>query len=333
MILALVLILVVINAASRKEFYEPFFQASAVGSSAVGSDHEPTSPLSNSSPGELDITEADRQRAFEAASRLSAQEQVQKARSLLGLDQAQRDDLLIEAIIAEAEKRVVDGTVWRSSDRDALRLRLLQAGQSEQLHGEAPAIVGVLSLLQQPDAFRGQRVRMEGRIARLQRISEGSDHDDPLPDYWQLWIRPSGGTDRPLIALVTSIPDSLADFTEGEGSKNDPYVMVQGTFFKRLAYRSSLGADLAPVVIGRLWQPQPPAAVADSEPQDASSNSIAVLAIVGSSIGLGVLVAALVMWRTATSAKHTRQIRQESEATSLDLPVGFDEEPSNPNHD
>lgn len=356
MILALVLVMVVINAASQPEFYEPFFQAGAVDPGSVSSTSVSSTSV-NSTESLMVIPEDIRQRSVEVAASFSDQQQVSVARSLMRFQNGERDpslmaemdqipvkrvdleiDALIDSLIAETEKRVIDGAVWRSSDRDALRLRLIRVGQTSVHRKPRPAaVVGVLSLLQQPEAFRGQPVRIIGRIARVDSIREGSGKNDPLPDYWQLWLQPSSGADRPVVVLVTSIPDEIASFNEGGPASDAPKVVVQGTFFKRLAYQSSVGADLAPVVVGRIWQPT---SRADSSTRQLGTGSgggdvnlIGPIAIVAAAIGLGIVLAGLVVWRTSASAKRTRRIRRDSEAAAFEVPSGFDAILASPKHE
>ncbi|KAA1259679.1 hypothetical protein LF1_22140 [Rubripirellula obstinata] len=353
MILALVLVMVVINAAAKPEFYQPFFVPPAVDPASLNQ-ASLLDPSKASKP-EVEIPEQVRQQSAEYAASLSADEQISLARSLIrSLDRFQNNEpnpslakqfdqipidraeipldsmtkLLIRSLIVEAEKRVVDGAVWRSGDRDALRLRLLMIGQEIVAANTPPAaIVGVLSLLQQPEAFRGQAVRIHGQVARVQLISEGSNKNDPLPDYWQLWIRPSSGADRPVVALVTSLPDKLKRFhklkrfQEG-GSQNDaPRVVVQGSFFKRLAYQSSIGADLAPVVVGKLWQPESMAAASVGQSKNANEvGTIRPFVVILGAIFVGIVLAGLVVWRTAASAKRARLVRHDRDSDVLIVP-------------
>ena len=337
--LALVLVLVVINAASREAIYQPFFGSdfgsvpfehrTVANEAAVlsetrangnpmrqrGTNQDPF-PLADASgypkdataktkdgenrqgslagmPGQGTLIDAvtlrqDRRLASELSAELSVADQRLGARALIRwranhesgplpwgslpsgplrlrpfLSDAsdttnwRRVDAMIHALTVEAEKRVVDGAVWRGDDRDALRLRLEQSVFPSR--NQEAAVVSVLSLLQQPEVFLGQPVRVVGRVARAQRISESRISEsqskkpvkDPLPDYWQLWLRPLRGADRPMVVLVPSVPEEIARVPMDALLDDGPPVMVQGTFFKRLAYRSSVGADLAPVIIGR----------------------------------------------------------------------------------
>lgn len=356
MILALVLVMVVMNAAAQPEFYQPFFDSptSDPASSKLAA--------SNTSEAKVEIPQEARQQVAQHVTSLSADKQVSLARSLIRtLDRLQNNELdsslqetlglipinsaavppkrlarlLISCLIAEAEKRVVDGAVWRSGDRDALRLRLLMTQQTATNVDLRPAaIVGALPLLQQPEVFRGQRVRIQGKVARVEMIREGATKDDPLPDYWQLWIRPSSGADRPVVALVASVPENLMRFKEGEPDNGAPRVVVDGTFFKRLAYQSSVGADLAPVVVGRLWQPEFAAFAPQGEPAAINQvGGVRPFFVIAGAICAGAILACLVVWRTAVSAKRTRLTRRQRDADVLVVPPGMEDSLVKPNHE
>ncbi len=182
---------------------------------------------------------ADEQRPNPAAERSSAQP--------TSLDRP-RVAAFLAALDDAAASRVVDGSVWRSGDFD-LFYRYLD--QASGLSGEGVATSGVLPLLQQPDVFRNQLVRTSGTVARTERI-EAKENPYGISEYWQLWIRPADGADRPLVAVVPAVPALVESVGPNAITEEGPRVTIVGRFLKRLAYQSALGADLAPVVVGRI---------------------------------------------------------------------------------
>ena len=221
-------------------------------------------------------------------------------------------------VLGEAiSRRVVDGTVWKSGDAGAFYMHLSQAGWFSP---DAVATVGVLPLLQQPDVFRGQLVRIQGRVARSQRF-DAQENAFGVQEYWQLWLRPSHGADRPITVIVPSVPANIgslgAEFGDDESSASavsyddGPRVVVLGKFLKRLSYASARGAELAPAIVGRLIAVPVEADVAVSSvvgnqsPRTASRDWL-ILALAS---GVGLFVAIFAFYRTSVSARRSREFR------------------------
>ncbi len=210
----------------------------------------------------------------------------------------------LSALDSAALNRVVDGSVWRSSDFDAFYLQLAQSGA---LDSAAAVTTAVVPLLQQPEVYRGRLVRVSGVIVKADRM-DATENPHSIDEYWQLWIRPDTGGDRPIVFIVPKLPIPVKESVLQGGQPRTPFV---GRFFKRLAYRSQVGADLAPVVIGRVYAPQRSLRVA--APAPASSNRISnknrfLLTLLIASV-VGVSFAAITMWRTSVAAKRSRELR------------------------
>lgn len=209
----------------------------------------------------------------------------------------------LAALDEEAFSRVVDGSVWRGGDFDAFYRYLDQADQFSET---GVATVGVVSMLQQPDVFRGGRVRIAGSVARAEQVV-AKENDYGVDSYWQLWLRPSDGADRPFVAIVRQVPDSVSEVGADATLEEGPAVTLVGKFLKRLAYPSSAGAELAPVIVGRLTRvPTPQDKRVDSQ-DDRIPNQFWLTLLVA--CGVGVALAALTMWRTKVVAERTRQMR------------------------
>ena len=72
---------------------------------------------------------------------------------------------------------------------------------------------------------------------------EASENVYGIESYWQLWLRPSDGADRPMVVIVPDVDDAVAAVGQGDETEGPP-VIVAGRFLKRLAYTSAMGADL-----------------------------------------------------------------------------------------
>lgn len=218
---------------------------------------------------------------------------------------------LLAALDKAAANRVIDGSVWRSEDFDSFYRTLDAAGQ---LPDSGIATVGVLPLLQQPDVFLNQMVTINGNVALAENL-EASENPYDITDYWRLWIKPAEGADRPFVAFVPDVPRSVAEQVgkagAGTSTKLGVQITVVGRFLKRLAYRSGAGADLAPVVVGRItYAPF----MAGEQPTTPTANSASVSASkfwLFASISClgGIGLAMLLMWRTSVLATKSRNLR------------------------
>ena len=234
---------------------------------------------------------------------------------------------MMTALDEAANNRVVDGSVWRAGDFDSL-YRFLD--QATNVPRRGVVSTGVIPLLQQPDVFRNQWVRVRGGVARVERI-EAQDNPFGFTHYWQLWLRPIDGADRPMVSIVPSIPDSVAAVVDAQSTKLEgPEVAVVGRYLKRLAYQSGIGADLAPVVVGAITsapinQGESPQGL---EPAETAASRPAWWPIVLASL-IGVAFAIGVMWRTAAAAKRARELRtsHRAEPDSFLRELGDNEEP------
>ncbi|EMI19125.1 hypothetical protein, membrane [Rhodopirellula maiorica SM1] len=259
---------------------------------------------------------------------------------------------LIRALDTAAASRVAASGVWQSRDRDAMYRYLDEAqfgfendwaglttaglttagrategtdASAEEASGlqktgkvqatAAPAVpqVGVLPLMQQPDVYLNHVVAFAGRPARVERHAANSN-EYGIAHYWHLWLRPVDGADRPLLAVVNDVPESIANGVfENSESEDAAVLWITGRFLKRLAYRSGAGADSAPVIVGRILT-LPPDAETESATQSNSlvsddGMSRSLWGMILFAVLLGVGLAALAMWRTAVSARQSRQLR------------------------
>ncbi len=125
------------------------------------------------------------------------------------------------------------------------------------------------------------------------------------------------------MAIVPAVGDTVAAVSQAGIEQEGPPVMVAGRFLKRLAYASSMGADLAPVVVGRLVASRPkPAAAVPAENESSTGGRLLLTVSVASLLGLGLAVIGI--WRTTTAARESRRLRtayrENPDFADLDLP-------------
>jgi hypothetical protein len=170
-------------------------------------------------------------------------------------------DLAVTQIDSAITDKVVDGSVWRAGDFDALHAFLDDA---KNIPPSAGPVVSVLPLLQQSDVYRNRIVRARGQVVRSERIDAQSNPYN-IREYWQLWIRPHDGVARPFVVITPTVPPSIAAVGPTGIDDAGPNVWVTGRFLKRLAYQSQAGTDLAPVIVGKLISAESPGSPAEGE--------------------------------------------------------------------
>jgi hypothetical protein len=152
-----------------------------------------------------------------------------------------------------ALERVRDDTVFRSDDGPAwfaiwARLAEEQAGARRPPPARR---VSFAQLFEQPDSFRGRRVRFEGTIRRLQEVAS-PPNDAGIERTWQAWVEPAGGPPTPIVVYFLALPEGMAT-----GMRVDIPAVVEGVFFKRWAYQASDAIRLAPLVMAVSPRPAP----------------------------------------------------------------------------
>lgn len=224
-----------------------------------------------------------------------------------------RLSLLRDALRDAAITRVADGGTWRSMDYDAFFTLIAEA---EAVDGRGARLLGVMPLLQQPDVYRGSVIRVEGTVARSER-KPAQDNPYDVSEYWQLWLLPDDGSRRLIEVIVPDVPESVAAVGPDASLAEGPKVSAVGRFLKRRSYAAASGAELAPVVIGRLVSaPGPSVANAATRPSPLDEDHQFMLRAVGivSTIVIGVAIAVLAMWRSKKMETHVRGLRRSNRA-------------------
>ena len=265
---------------------------------------------------------------------------------------SRQPDRVATAVFDRLNQSVVDGTEYRSGDNDAMQFLLGAAARSRWAFDrvvvdvphaiQVPRQISVTPLLQQPDVYRGTMAEVRGRVARIDRI-DAVDHPlSPGPTF-QVWIRPRSGVDRPVVFCTPNLPASVLRSIGdrfGENVSRGEDVIARGIVLKRLAYRSGVGVDVAPVLVGRLAtrfdssNPMGDNAVGNDAAgnnaagvdaaDDVNAGGIAFyLAIAGL---VGVLAAGTIMMLTRSGERRLQRLRSQSEVdlTHLQTPESID---------
>lgn len=159
---------------------------------------------------------------------------------------------------------VEDNTMFLPAERPAWDelLKLARDTLVEDLAELSIGQVAYAQLVNQPEVYRGEVVRVQGRVIREvhKRAPSGTSG---IGEYFQLAIAPAGGGEWPIIVYALELPKR---FPRGSGL-SEP-VTVDGWFFKNWSYAHEDGLGLAPVIVARTVAWQPPAEPAASARQD-----------------------------------------------------------------
>jgi hypothetical protein len=203
--------------------------------------------------------------------------------------------------------QVSDGSIWKKADHFAFT-RLLEDGIDQTVYlGErqagAPKRVGVIPLLQQPQLYLRTRVAIGGQLARIS-LRQANENPFDVKDYYELWLQPDDGSQRPVAFYTAEIPDSLRPYLETPYLSDGPAMVLEGVYLKRLAFRSAEGSELAPVIVGGMYVDE-----TTNLPIKAPEPSVSIAWLVISSAIIGIGIALAIFLTTRRAALKARSAR------------------------
>lgn len=194
-----------------------------------------------------------------------------------------RKQPLFPGIDASLLDQVRDDTQLRSAELPAFYqlLSVLEKADSRSLHEASAGQKTFLQLFEQPRAYRGDVVRVSGKV-RGAFHRESAKNPEGIKGYYELWIEPEEYT-APIVVDCLDLPAAFP-----LGDKLDQPAHVTGFFFKRWAY---LAQDhemrTAPLVLAKSIQWVPAAAEKNEQPSsDWKEIALAISAALLISIGL-----------------------------------------------
>ncbi len=168
--------------------------------------------------------------------------------SLESLKRAKRWDGFELALDRMLLENIRDASVWRSFERPTLLRHLDRAHQllpKLTTTSQSTPIRSVL-LSASPETYRGSFVRMRGKVVLEPKTNTLEDPYFGTLTYHVLWIDPADESTQPVCLF------SIDPFPWNAASPETSEIEFEGVFLKRLAYRSKRGADVAPLLIGRI---------------------------------------------------------------------------------
>lgn len=204
--------------------------------------------------------------------------------------------------------RVDPAAVWKGADTLAF-YRILEDDPTRPADGLATR-TSVISLVQQPDVYLHRRVMLPASVARAIRRPAASNPFG-VQQYWELWLRPRDGSERPFVMFTCHVSDSVAAIPTDAALVDGPEVLVDGIFLKRIAYQSASGRELAPGIVGTLHEPS---ASSDLSPlaESSSASPQQEILLVAISAVIGCSVAAWIFFQSGTAIARSRVLRQKT---------------------
>ncbi|WP_153557908.1 hypothetical protein [Roseimaritima sediminicola] len=232
-----------------------------------------------------------------------------EAAATLGAVRAENLHALQQALDRVYQAAVLDGTIWRGADADAFYRYLELAAEpgfreTFLMTQPPPRHVGVVPLMQQPQAYLGRAVWMYGRVARAVPV-EAKANPFGVQRYWEVWLRPDDGTERAVILYAPDVPEDVAAVGPEATLMHGPRIAAAGRFLKRRLYGAAGGAAESPVIVGRVWPRQPAAAAPETAPQEPS-----LVWLVGIAAAIGLALAGGLLWHSRVTSRQLRAARR-----------------------
>jgi hypothetical protein len=164
---------------------------------------------------------------------------------------------------------VKDNALFTAAEHEAWFLLWDEARRLSraELAAQANTELTYAQLVNQPDVYRAQPVRVRGRVLR-ESVKPAPKNSLGISKYHQLVLAPAGGGDWPIMIYCLELP---AEFPRGDGLKED--LAMVGLFFKNWSYPYDGGIGLAPVLIAETidWKPPSIQTALNRPPLDSST--------------------------------------------------------------
>jgi len=205
--------------------------------------------------------------------------------------------------------RVDPAAVWTGADTLAF-YRILEDDPTRRVDDGASR-ASVISLIQQPEVYLHRRVLLPASVARAIR-RPAANNPFGVDQYWELWLRPRDGSERPFVMFTRRVSEAIAAIPADAAHTDGPQVWVDGIFLKRIAYQSASGRELAPAIVGTLYEPT--ATASDIVP--AAGTALAsprqgILLVVISAL-IGCSVAAWIFFQSGRAITRSRELRRKT---------------------
>ncbi len=161
-----------------------------------------------------------------------------------------------------------DASTWTKSETVPF-WRLIQRGQGRGAADvPAPPVVSTLQLESQANLLRGKFVRFRGAVRRVERVAKEFPPLGLDKGYWLMWLRGEDDAVQPVAVYTTESRVAELAAKLAEDPTVFPAIEIVAIYAKRLAYGSTAGVQVAPVLfstsIAHLKSPEPPLVAQDA---------------------------------------------------------------------
>lgn len=207
---------------------------------------------------------------------------------------------------------VKDNATFLSAEQPAW-LALLRQASDLSLAELAESSVGNVvyaQLINQPDAYRGRSVQVEGRILR-ESTKPVVKNNLGIAGLHQLILAPRGGGPWPIVVYAIELPPG---FPRGDDLSED--VVVDGLFFKNWSFPYDGGMGLAPVLVTPTlaWT----AAKGGPVPMNVADGAPATSKLVIGALLAGGVAIAFVLWAVTQTRRPRRAFQTPPELSGLE---------------
>lgn len=187
--------------------------------------------------------------------------------------------------------KVKDNMALRGAEHDAFfhLFQVLQLSSAEQLAASKPPEVTYRQLFQQPTAYRGQLVTIQGAIRRVTHIKPVAKNQYGITEYYEIIFQPEDRVDMPLFVYALELPPQFPE--EGELRED---ATVTGFFLKNMLYPAKRDNYSTPLLLAKSFQWAPRAA----RPKQEVDMSTMIYILIGTLVvGLSVVGIVIVQGR------------------------------------
>ncbi len=148
---------------------------------------------------------------------------------------------------------VEDNTTFRDEETDAWfhLLAVARNANDKQLVDASLGELAYAQLVNQPTCYRGQVVRIDGNIRRVESITPATN-DEGIDQLYRIIIQPSHDVLQPFTLYCLELP---LGWVAGDSPPNEGRMTTEALFFKNWLYNHQRGVDLSPVFVSRTFSP------------------------------------------------------------------------------